>query len=333
MSKIKVGVIGAGSMGKNHIRVYKELSNECELVGFHDIDKENSSKIVCQYSVNYFEKLDELLKSVDAVSIAAPTHLHKEQGVLCARNKKHILMEKPIAQKPEEAMEIIRICEENGVILQVGHIERFNPAIIELSNILKNQEIISLDFQRLSPYDKRISDTDVVKDLMIHDLDIMNSIVKSEISTLFAHGRCVFCEKDIDYAQALIKFNSNTLVSITSSRVTEDKVRTLCINTKNACIYIDYINRSIKISRRTNFKLDTGHDIAYKQENIIEKVYVQPNEPLKAELLSFLNCIQYKQKPLVDGLEGLKALTIADKISDVIYSQNKEVNNNIYELC
>ncbi|MCX7745950.1 MAG: Gfo/Idh/MocA family oxidoreductase [Clostridia bacterium] len=322
MDKIRIGVIGAGSMGKNHIRVYKDLYSECELIGFHDIDEASAQKTSAIFAVEYYKDLKKMLNDADAVSIAVPTKFHKTYGILCAKQQKHILMEKPIALDTREAMDLIEACNNNGVILQIGHIERFNPAISELSNILKNETLISLDFQRLSPFDKRINDTDVVKDLMIHDIDIMNLLIKSEVDTLYAHGACVFSPDYADYAQTLIKLKDHTLVSTTASRVTEDKVRSLCVNTKNARIYVDYINKSINISRRTNFKLDTGYDIAYKQENIIEKVYVQPHEPLKSELLSFIKCIKSGQIPCVTGYDGLKALALAEKICEAIYPQN-----------
>lgn len=329
MSKIKIGVIGAGSMGKNHIRVYKELIDKCDLVGFYDIDKAKSDSVSRQYDVEYYENLDMLINDVDAVSIVTPTITHCEYGIMCARNKKHIMVEKPIVHAPDEAVKLIEECEKNKVVLQVGHIERFNPAVIELTNILKGQEIISMDFQRLSPYDKRITDTDVIKDLMIHDIDIMYSIVNSEVNSLYAHGKRVFSKVNTDFAQALIKFDGNILVSLTASRVTEDKVRVLTINTKDACIYVDYINRSIKISRSTSFKLGMKHNGEYKQENTVEKVYVQQYEPLKMELASFLNCISQSQKPLVGGLEGLKSLVLAHRITDLIQMQNIEtaINN------
>lgn len=319
INKLKIGVIGAGNMGKNHIRIYKELQEQCELIGFFDNNDKKSLQIEQIYDVKHYDKLDELLNKVDAVSIAVPTYLHYKYSKMCVSNKKHILLEKPITEKLEHAKELVDLCEKNRLVLQIGHVERFNPVVNELSNILKNEEIISLDFRRLSPYDKRIFDTDVIKDLMIHDIDIMNWIVDSEIKDISAHGSSIYSDNYIDYAQALLKFKNNILVSLTASRVTEDKVRCIDINTKNAFIHVDYLNKSITISRKTNYKLDTGYDILYKQENIVEKVQVQMKEPLKMEILSFLNTIMGKQANCVCGHDGLKALEIAEQICEKIY--------------
>ncbi|MBF8984158.1 Gfo/Idh/MocA family oxidoreductase [Lutibacter sp. B2] len=319
MRKLKVGVIGAGNMGEKHIRIYKELANDVELIGVFDIDEQRAHNISNQYSTDWFPKIDDLLELVDAVTIAVPTSMHYKYGILCANKNKHILMEKPICQTQKEARELIYVCKINGVSLQIGHIERFNPAITELPRILNNEQIISLDFRRLSPYDQRIFDVDVVHDLMLHDLDIMNWIVDSDYDTIFAQGQCIYSEKNSDYAQALIRFSNNILVSLTASRVTEDKVRMLTIHTKNTYIYVDYLNRIITISRQTNFKLETGYDIQYRQENITEKVYVNMANPLKEEISSFIHSIKNKKTPIIDGFVGLKALEIADKISEIIH--------------
>jgi predicted dehydrogenase len=318
MNKIKVGMIGAGKMGEKHIKMYKELPKDVELIGFYDVDELRSHNISTQYNIPSFSQIDDLLEKIDAVTIAVPTSLHYTYGLLCANKKKHILMEKPICKTQKEAIHLIDVCKYNGLTLQIGHIERFNPAIKELPKILKNEQIISLDFQRLSPYDQRIFDTDVIHDLMIHDLDIMNWIVNAKIDTIYAQGKCVYNDKYLDYAQGIIEFSNNILVSITASRVTEDKIRLLTIHAKNSYIYVDYLNRIIRISRQTNFKLNTGYDIQYKQENITEKVYVKMTNPLKEQIISFIKSIQTNQKPIVDGLDGLKALEIADKISEII---------------
>ncbi len=320
MARIKIGVFGAGNMGKNHIRILKELNNAFELVGFYDKDLVAAQGYAQQLAVNYFEESEHLLNMVQAVTIAVPTSAHYEYGKLCAQRGKHIMMEKPLTSSIKEAEDLIEICRENGVILHVGHIERYNPAILELGTILENEEIISLDFRRLSPFDKRIFDTDVVNDLMIHDIDIMNSLINGSITKIAAQGSCIFSNNQADYAQAMVSFDNNVLVSLTASRVTEDKIRTLHINTKSASVNVDYLNRSIIISRRTNFKLETGYNIRYRQENITEKVYIPMTEPLKMELLDFSEAIATMNKPKVDGEAGLKALDIANKISYLIYN-------------
>lgn len=323
MNNLKIGVIGAGNMGLKHINIYKEFWKDAELVGFFDIDNAKGEGISKIYNTVAFPKIDDLLENVDAVTIAVPASFHYKYGLLCAQKGKHILMEKPICKTALEAQMLINACKEKDVILQVGHIERFSPVNEELMKILKNEDIISLDFKRLSPYDERIQDTDVIHDLMIHDIDIMNWIINSSVKTILAQGKHVYNERYLDYAQALIEFSNGILVSLTSSRITEDRVRMLTINTKNSYICVDYLNKKISISRRGDLKVETGYTVEYTRNNILENVYVKSNNnPLKDEINSFIQSIQNKQNPLVDGLEGLKAVQIADKVSKTIISKS-----------
>ncbi|KXG75453.1 Gfo/Idh/MocA family protein [Thermotalea metallivorans] len=321
MNSMKLGIIGAGRMGCNHIRTCKELYPQVELAGFFDSNQQRAKDVAAKCYTTAFPTVNDLLKTVDAVIVAAPTPFHCQYGLLCAEKKKHLLMEKPICQTQEEARQLIQACKDNGVILQVGHIERFNPVIKALTSVLKNEQIISLDFRRLSPFDREFFDCDVIHDLMIHDLDIMNWIVDCKIDTIYAHGKCIFSEQHIDYGQALIRFANDILVSLTASRVTEDKMRMLTIHTKNSCIYVDFLNRMITIYRRTAFKLEMEYDIHYKQENIIEKVFIQTNDPLKEEISSFVHSVKNNQIPVADGFTALKALEIADIISKLIYTK------------
>ncbi|WP_053957047.1 Gfo/Idh/MocA family protein [Inediibacterium massiliense] len=309
MNNLNIGIIGAGNMGQKHIQLCKEIKN-INLVGFFDIDHKKAKEISEQLDTPFFSEINDLLKKIDAVIICVPTSFHFKYGILCAKKQKHILMEKPICKTPDEAKKLIDLCKENKIILQVGHIERFNPVIDELSKILKDEEIISLEFRRLSPYTNRISDTDVIHDLMIHDIDIMHYIITSSIKNIFAQGQSIYSHESIDYAQALIEYENHILVSLTASRITEEKIRELVIHTKNTYIDVDFLKRSITISRYSHI----NNQKKYSLDGIVENIYIPDKNPLKNEIVSFVTSIQMNKSPFVDGNDGLNNLITANKI-------------------
>lgn len=312
---IKIGVIGCGNMGRNHIRVLRSLGNLYELVGVYDTNKENAEKAANIYGIQPFDNAEDLINKVDAISIVVPSCLHQMYSDLCVGKGKHVLVEKPLALNINDAKKMKENADKANVILMVGHIERYNPVTEELNKILENEEIISLDFHRLSPYDKRISDTDVVRDLMIHDIDILNGLVTEKPINIKSTAAAVYSDK-YDYAQALIEYPNGIRASLTASRVTEAKNRRLEVHAKGAYISVDYIDRSINIARRTNFKLNLGYEAAYKQENIIERVFVPLKEPLVVELEHFAESIINNKKPKTAGEDGVKALQICDWICE-----------------
>ncbi|WP_129597641.1 Gfo/Idh/MocA family protein [Anaerophilus nitritogenes] len=309
MNNLNIGVIGAGNMGQKHIQVCQEIKN-LNLIGFFDIDPIQGEKASSQYNILFFSEIDDLLKKVDAVIICVPTSLHFYYGVLCGKEKKHILVEKPICNTPKEAKKLIEVCKENKVILQVGHIERFNPVVDKLLEILKDEEIISLEFKRLSPYTNRIYDTDVIHDLMIHDIDIMHYLLGSSIKNILSQGKSVYSHESIDYAQALIEYENDILVSLTASRITEERVRKLIIHAKNAYIDVDFLKKSITISRCSHIDIQRK----YSLDQIFKKIYIPNTNPLKNEILSFIRNIQMNKTPFVDGYDGFKNLVTANRI-------------------
>lgn len=314
MKEIKIGVIGTGNMGKNHVRVYDSMP-EFELVGVYDANQETAKQMAEQYGVQAFQTPEDLFEQVEAVSIAAPSSLHHDLTIRAAQAGCHVLVEKPIALNVEDAQEMIDACEKNHVVLMVGHVERYNPAVIELMKVLESEKLIALDFKRMSPYDPRISDANVVQDLMIHDIDVLNAIVKDPIEKLASQGAKVFSNK-LDHVQAMIRYESGILASITASRVTESKVREIQINTESAYIVVKFIERSIEIMRKTNFNLDVGHSMSYRQENIVERVFVPLSEPLRNEFAHFAQCIREGVQPQTDGRMSLKALQLCEMISE-----------------
>jgi predicted dehydrogenase len=318
MSKVKVGVIGVGNMGYNHVRVYNELFSDVELVGIFDVDQHRAKEVAEKFSTLSIGSIEELLKHVQAVSIVTPTSMHLEHGLIAAAANVNALIEKPIAASFADGKRLADEFHDRGLLLQIGHIERYNPAVVELKKILETEKILAISFKRLSS-DRRIYDTDIVHDLMIHDIDLMNWLINAPTERIHAEGIInILGKNSIDYAESLIKFENGVVASLLSSRITEDKIRTVDVHTDSSYIQVDCVNRSIQISRKTNYRLDIGHDITYRQENIIEKVIVPQYEPLKVELLDFVRSVKAGSKSPVSGFEGLEAVRIADEISALI---------------
>lgn len=313
---MKVGVCGVGNMGRNHLRVLSTMS-EVELAGCYDVNLEVAQQQAAVYGIVAYASPEELFDVVDVVHIVVPSFLHVDCAVAAAQAGCHLLVEKPIALTLDGAQQIIDACKKANVKLCVGHVERFNPAIITLQEILRNEEIIALDFRRMSPFDQRVSDASVVQDLMIHDLDVLNAIVNSPVKRIVAQGASVYTDK-LDYAQALIEFENSVLSSVTASRVTESKVRVAEVNTKGAFIVADYLNKTVRISRKTHFTLDVGHDLQYVQENIIEQVFVPASEPLRNEFKHFYKCIEEDAPIATDGAMAKKALELCLEITNAI---------------
>src|SRR5690554_1055194 len=281
MAKLKVGVVGVGSMGKNHVRAYASLKHVCELIGVFDINQGMAEEVARSYGVKAFSTLEALLAEVDAINIATPTSTHYEIGMQAIEAGKHILMEKPVNGSVEEAQALIRNARKKNLIFQVGHIERFNPVIRHLPSILKDQEIIAIDVQRMGPYDPRINDTDVIQDLMIHDIDVVNSLISSTICGIQAVGRRVVSEKHMDYAVANLLMENGVIATLTASRATNKKVRKMAITTLSSYIELDYLQRKIVVTNREQFVPGSSN---YQQEQELEEVY-DSEEPLKLQLV------------------------------------------------
>ncbi len=321
MEKIKVGVIGVGSMGKNHVRSYAALKHKCELVGVFDIDQNLSREVAQSYGVKSFPTGWKLMEEVDAINIATPTTTHYEIALRALNRGLNVLIEKPITSHIEEAQTLLKVAKKKNLIVQVGHIERFNPAIKALPGVLKDKEIIALDVQRMGPYDPRIGDTDVVQDLMIHDIDVVNSIIPSSIEGITAFGRRVKSNQHMDYAVANLIMKNGIIATLTASRATHKKVRKMAITTLNSYIELDYLQRKITITQRGGLMAGAGD---YQQENELEEIYSNEEEPLKLQLAHFVNCIETGTTPLISGIDGLEALKLTKIIQRQVYRQFTE---------
>lgn len=305
MKKLKVGVVGTGHMGEFHAKVYSELPN-VELVAVVDIIKERAEKIASQYWTKPYTDYNDIYDKIDAVSIAVPTTLHYKVASDFLEKKKHVLLEKPMTTNISEADTLFDMAEKNNVLLQTGHVERFNAAVCELKNIVKNP--IFIEAKRLGPKNPRINDTGVVLDLLIHDIDIVLSLVQSEIEKTSLVTNSVYSDYE-DIANLQITFKNGCLASLTASRITEEKIRTLAVTQVDAYIFLDYAEQDLHIHRRASSEYFTSPEVLrYKQESFIERLFIHKDNPLKLELSHFIDCITNGTKPIVGKDEDIRSL-------------------------
>lgn len=311
---LRVGIIGVGNMGQHHTRVLS-LLKDTKLVGVADINVERGLDTAGKYGVRFFENYQELLPHVDAVCVAVPTLQHYSVGMTCLKAGVHVLMEKPIAASITEAEFLVNTAAEANRILQVGHIERFNPAFQELSKVLKTEELLALEAHRMSPYSHRANDVSVVLDLMIHDIDLLLELVAAPVVKLTANGSSASNSGNLDYVTATLGFANGIVATLTASKVTHKKLRSIVAHCKNSLTEADFLNNEILIHRQTTADYVTDYgQVLYRQDGLIEKVHTSNIEPLHAELEHFVHCVGGGNKPSVGGEQALKALRLASLI-------------------
>ncbi|WP_218081544.1 Gfo/Idh/MocA family protein [Anthocerotibacter panamensis] len=323
---IPVGVIGVGNMGQHHTRVLG-LLKDVELVGVSDVNMERGLNTANQYRVHYYKDYRELLQHVEAVCIAVPTRLHCQVGLDCLKNGVHTLIEKPIAASIAEAEILVNAAVESNRILQVGHIERFNPAFRELTNVLKREDLLALEAHRMSPYSARANDVSVVFDLMIHDIDLILELIPHRVVKMTASGNCASGLDYLDYVTATLGFENGLIATLTASKVTHRKIRRIAAHCKSSLVEADFLNNEILIHRQTtsNYLTDYGQ-VLYRQDGLIEKVHTSNIEPLYAELEHFINCVRGGMQPSVGGEQALKALRLADFIEKTALDGTRLLN-------
>lgn len=312
---VRAGVIGVGTMGQNHARVYRELP-ETELAGVFDADPERAEDAAERYETEV-RSMGELLDHVDVVSVAVPTEYHYETVRECIDAGVDVLVEKPFVDDPENGRRLVEFATDRGVTLQVGHIERFNPATQKLLEIADDLDIIGVDARRLGPpIDRDIDDT-AVMDLMIHDVDIVTALVDEEVASVNAVGN-----DDVRYAAANLQFNSGIVGQLTASRVTQEKERTLSLSAKNCRVKVDFIAQTIEIHRQSLPEyVEENGDVTYHHENIVERLSVEKREPLKNELSAFVEASVQGTQPAVTGEDGLRALELTRTIDELAGEQ------------
>jgi len=312
MEKVKLAVVGLGRMGCFRLNVISHIE-DIELSGIYDTNENVLSELSTTHNINKFSSLDEAIDKSDAIIIATPTINHFEITKMAIEKSKHILVEKPMTETHEQAEEIAALVKKYNIIFQVGHVERFNGAVQNLKTIVKNP--ILIEARRLSPFSPRIADVGVVFDIMIHDLDIVMSFVGKPLINFEAHGKRIRTAHE-DVASALLEFEGNTIATISSSRITEEKIRTLAISSPEAYFTLDYATQDITIHRQatstSNIKGLEG--INYKQESTIERVFIHRDNPLKLEVQHFIKCILKKESPIVSIESDVKTLYVAENI-------------------
>jgi predicted dehydrogenase len=322
MERLKTGVIGLGRMGQHHCRVLAN-QKDAQLVGIYDIDTQVAKETSARYDVAEYKRLDDLLEQVEAVIIATPTPTHFDISMQCLERKIHVLVEKPVTEKVEDAEFLERYTRRNGSILQVGHIERFNPTYVELKKVLEEMSVIAINFRRLSPYRVSNKDVDVVIDLMIHDLDLSNDLTADDPLLVNAYGLMPFSDS-LDHVVAQLVYYNGPLITLTASRVTEQKIRSVDVTAQDAFVEADFMNKSIFIHRGSTgeYSGKCRNGVSYHQESIIERILVPNAEPLALEIKYFLECIIKNHRPQVSIGDGLKALRMAQVISRLVNEQN-----------
>ncbi|MBN1875437.1 MAG: Gfo/Idh/MocA family oxidoreductase [Anaerolineae bacterium] len=319
---VRIGVIGAGIMGERHCRVCANLPR-VTLVGIADLDTKRGSMIAERYATTYFPNHRDLLPELDAVTIAASTPAHYVLAAECLEQGVHVLVEKPITETVAQAEQLVQLAEAKELVLQVGHIERFNPAFVELKHVTEGLRLISVNMHRLSPFDTSNTDVDVVRDLMIHDLDLALGLVGAAPETLQAWGRTLHT-KAIDHAVAHLSYTDGPIVMAFASRITEQKVRKIEVIAEGAYIEADLLNKSVLVHRRTLPEYLNGHNTTkYRQESIIERIHVPMYEPLMLELKHFTDCVREGTPPQVSGIDGLHALALAEQVAEQIVDGRK----------
>lgn len=307
MKRPRVGVVGVGHIGKNHARLYAELPGG-EFTAIYDTDRGISQERATEFGVQAVASLEEFAEQVDAASIATPTITHFEIARELLSRGKHLLVEKPIADNTIHATELAELAAARGLVLQVGHVERFNPVLSALEKRLTNPRFI--EAHRLSPYPNRSTDIGVVLDLMIHDLEIILHLVRSPVETVDAVGVPVLSRGE-DIANARIRFENGCVANITSSRISPEQMRKIRVFQEDVYLSLDYQNQSGEMYRRTAEGLQR-HDVEIERE-----------EPLKRELAAFIECAATGRAPKVSGFQAAAALELAVEITRRINSGSR----------
>ena len=322
MDPVRIGVIGTGRMGRSHCRVYSNLRH-AKFVGICDIDAELGKDMARMHEVSFFRDVDSLLENVDAVSVCTPTPDHYDIVKRCLEQNVHVMVEKPFTETLEQAEALKEVAAKSKLVVQVGHIEKYNPAFIELQKVLEGMEILALNFNRLSPFQGSNVDVDVVLDLMIHDIGLVVDMFDTEPVSVDAHGFSVFTNT-IDHGMAILKYEPEILLSLTASRITEQKIRAISVTTKDAFIEADLLHKTIAVHRRTlGDYVNQTNSVKYRQESLIERIVVPAMEPLFLELQDFVTCVSESKTPQVTAEDGYNALRFVLLLRDKILASRR----------
>lgn len=323
MDEIKVGVVGVGHLGMHHARVYTEILG-AKLVGVVDIDEDRAHAVGDPISVPAFTDVEYFIKNVkpDAISIVVPTSMHYEVAKTALEHGVNVLVEKPVTTTVDEAEKLLRLAVKKDLILQVGHIERFNSAVQHARDFIHEPYFIQT--HRMGPFSPRISDVGVVLDLMIHDVDIILSMINSELVSISAIGRCIRTEHE-DIASAQLMFANGAMAQILVSRVSEKRLRQMQISEPERYTTVNFETQDITVQR--NIKQTNG-----KIVEVIEHPVFTKAEPLKLELQHFVSCVREGRQPLVGIKDGKRALEVCVAILRQIHEQNEGMSEGFVAI-
>jgi len=320
MNTLKIGILGIGHLGTAHLKNLKEIK-EFDIIGIHDIDSEKAKKNSREFDVSFYDNYEKLIKNTDCVSIVVPTTDHFKLAKYALLNKKHVFLEKPITSTVQEANTLIRLAADNNLKLQVGHIERFNPAFRVLTNMNLNPMFI--ESHRLASFVPRGIDVSVILDIMIHDIDIILNLIPYEITDIQANGVQVITDR-IDIANVRITFGNGAVANITASRISQKKMRKMRLFQKDSYIAINFLERFSEVfelsdddgqQHMNNRMVILNFDYLGKNRKILYSKAQSPEDnPLKTELKSFAQSIIKDTEPVVTGKDGKKALDVALQI-------------------
>ena len=307
---LSVGVVGVGTMGSHHARVYNELTG-ADLVGVADADSATARAVAAEYDTRVLDR-DRLLETADAVSVAVPTDQHAALATAAIDAGTAALVEKPFVTDPDRGREVAARAREAGIPLQVGHVERFNPAVGALREILPELDPIAVAARRQGPPVDRASSDSAAMDLMIHDIDILLTVAESPVRSVSA-----VAAGEGQHICAQLAFESGLVGTLTASRLTQQKIRDLAITARECQVDVDYLDRSVEIHRHSmpEFLVDGG-DIRYRHESIIERPTIENGEPLKAELSAFVDTVREGTEPPVTAADGIRAVELARRVEE-----------------
>lgn len=317
---VKVGLFGAGYLGKFHINNWLEIQ-EATLIGFFDPNDETAKEIENTYSLKRFHNEDELINAVDAIDVVSPTPFHFAICEKAIRKGKHVFVEKPMANTVEEAQQLVKLVQESNVKLQVGHVERFNPAFLAANQF--DLHPMFIEVHRLAQFNPRGTEVSVIMDLMIHDIDAVLSIVNSDVKHISASGVAVMTETP-DIANVRIEFYNGCVANLTSSRISMKKMRKMRLFQKDAYIGIDFLSKSTEIIKLKGVEDANAFAFDIETPNGVRTIAItSPQVPqvnaIKMELMEFVKAIKNNSRPIVNEIDGLRAMEVAHQILEKIY--------------
>jgi predicted dehydrogenase len=323
---LKVAVVGAGQMGSNHLRIYAGLKG-VELVGVVDADLDRARDAADRYGCRAFASVDEVAGEIDAASVAVPSSSHAEVAGRLLEQGVHCLVEKPLATTEAECEALIAAAESRGLVLLVGHVERFNPVVTQLHEILHNGVVHAIDVRRMSTLSGRITDVDVVADLMVHDIDVVLSLMNSDVTDVFAQGVNTNDSTGDDYVTATLGFANGSMATLTASRITHNKIRELNVTADLGFITASYLTQELLIhsQARTSYPLGGPSSPSYILDLAIERVLIRPEEPLVLEIAHFVDAVIGGTEPAVSGRDALRSMKLVWQIQALLAEQRLRV--------